>query len=277
MDYGKISVIMGIYNCERTISEAIESILSQTYSNWELIMCDDCSTDSTFCIAKQYAHKYPEKIILIKNEVNSRLSFSLNHCLKYATGEFIARMDGDDISKPERFEIQMKYLHDNPDIDLVGTAMQRFSEEGLADIMRSIEHPDYYTLHNAQPFHHATIIARKEVFEKLNGYIVSKRTNRAQDYDLWFRFYHAGFKGENLPDALYLVRDDAAAIRRRTIKVRFYSLQTTWIGFRLLEYPWYWLIKPTVITILKSLTPYKVIEIYRRWQKEKWEKQLADK
>lgn len=147
----------------------------------------------------------------------------------------------------------------------------------MADVVKSIDHPDYFTLHNAQPFHHATIIARKEVFDQLNGYTVSKRTNRAQDYDLWFRFYHAGFKGENLQEALYLVRDDAAAIRRRTFKVRFYGLQTTWIGFRLLGYPWYWLIKPTVITILKSLTPYKVIEIYRKWQKERWEQQLADR
>lgn len=277
MDYGKISIIMGVYNCEKTLAEAIESILAQTYNNWELIMCDDCSTDGTYNVTKKFAEKFPKRIKILKNEVNSRLAFSLNHCLQYATGEFIARMDGDDKSLPDRLEKQIQYLRENPDIDLVGTAMQRFNEKELADIVKSINHPNYYTLHNAIPFHHATILARREVFEQLNGYTVSKRTNRAQDYDLWFRFYHAGFRGENLQEALYLVREDEAAIRRRTAKVRLYGLQTTWIGFKLLGYPWYWLIKPTLITFLKVLTPYKAVDLLRKLQKAKWEKAVAKK
>ena len=87
MDQPKVSVIMGIYNCERTLSEAINSILEQTYTNWELVMCDDGSTDGTYALAEQYREKYPEKIILLKNERNMKLSYTLNRCLEKASGE----------------------------------------------------------------------------------------------------------------------------------------------------------------------------------------------
>lgn len=265
----KISILMGIYNCAATLAEAIDSILAQTYTNWQLILCDDCSTDETYTIAEQYKKKCPEKIVLIKNDCNSKLAFTLNHCLRYADGEFIARMDGDDISMPNRLEIQRKYLIDHPEYDLVGCAMQRFSESGgLADILYSVDNPNYYTLRKRVPFHHATILARRKVFDKLNGYTVLKRTERGQDYDLWFRFFANGFTGNNLREPLYMVREDANAIRRRTFKTRFYALQTTWYGYSLLKYPKTWLIRPVVDTFVKALTPYKVVELYRAWQKK---------
>ena len=121
-----ISVIMAVYNCASTLREAIDSILNQTYTNWEFIICDDCSTDNTLEVVREYEKKYPDKFKVIQNEVNSKLSFSLNHCLKYADGEFIARMDGDDISVPERFEKQIRYLKEHPDVDLCSTLVQRF-------------------------------------------------------------------------------------------------------------------------------------------------------
>ena len=267
---GQISIIMGIYNCADTLPQAIDSVLAQTYTNWQLIMCDDCSTDNTYDIAKSYEEKYPEKIILIRNEVNKRLAFSLNHCLEYATGEFIARMDGDDLSVPERFQKQIEFLNANSEYDLVGTAMQRFNDkDGLADIVPSIDSPDYYTLKNKIPFHHATIIARREVYETLEGYTVCGRTARCADYDLWFKFFKAGFKGQSLKEPLYLVREDMAAIRRRTAKSRFDALKTTWYGFKLLNYPKFWLVKPTARAIFKSLVPYKLIEVYRKLQAKK--------
>ena len=92
----KISVIMGIYNCANTISGSIESIINQTYEDWELIMCDDGSIDTTFDVAKEYQKKYPQKIILLKNKRNRGLNYTLNKCLEIAKGEYIARMDGDD-------------------------------------------------------------------------------------------------------------------------------------------------------------------------------------
>ncbi len=266
---GKISIIMGIYNCADTLSDAIDSILAQTYTNWQLIMCDDCSTDNTFDVAKSYQQKYSEKIILIRNEVNSKLAFSLNHCLKYADGEFIARMDGDDTSTPERFNKQVEFLNNNPQYDLVGTAMQRFNSKGLANIDYPVEFPDKFTLRNHVPFNHATIMARRTVYDTLKGYTVSKRTVRGQDADLWFRFYHAGFIGCNLMEPLYNVREDENAIKRRTAKGRINALKTTWFGYNLLGFPKHWLIVPTVRTLVKVITPYKITELYRKYQSKK--------
>ncbi|MCH5186975.1 MAG: glycosyltransferase [Oscillospiraceae bacterium] len=263
----KISVIMGIYNCAATLPEAIDSILNQTYKNWELILCDDGSVDDTYQVAKRYADDYPDKIILIRNETNRKLAYSLNRCLEYATGDFIARMDGDDISLPVRFEKQLFFLKEHPEYDLVGCAMQRFDAEGFSDIIYAEAEPDYYALRNNNPFFHPTILARKVVFDGLGGYTVVDRTARSEDYDLWFRFYHAGFQGCNLQEALYLIREDMAAIRRRTFKTRWGAFKTTLFGFKLLGYPRWWIIKPAVVTAFKSIVPYKAIELYRKWQK----------
>ena len=104
-----VSVIMGVYNGGSTLREALDSILNQTYSNWELIACNDCSTDNSAQILQEYA-KRDSRIICIQNEKNAGLAASLNHCLQYVSGEYVARMDCDDLSVPERFEKQVMYL-----------------------------------------------------------------------------------------------------------------------------------------------------------------------
>lgn len=119
----KVSIIMGIYNCGNTLEESINSILNQTYRNWELILCDDGSTDNTYEVAKKYAEKFPDKIILLKNECNKGLNITLNRCLRQATGELIARQDGDDISMPERFEKEIEILLRKPEFKIVSSAM----------------------------------------------------------------------------------------------------------------------------------------------------------
>src|SRR5699024_1005289 len=127
----RISVIMGIYNCERTLPEAIESILNQTFTDWELIMCDDGSTDNTYQIALKYANQYPAKIVLIQNKCNCGLNYTLNRCLDVATGEMIARMDGDDICSSKRFEVEITELDREPEITIVSTDMGYFDESGV--------------------------------------------------------------------------------------------------------------------------------------------------
>ena len=100
----EISIIMGIYNCEKYLRASIDSVLSQTFKRWELIMCDDGSIDNTYNIAKEYQEKYPDKIILLKNDKNLGLNQTLNNCLEKAKGKYIARQDGDDVSVKDRLE-----------------------------------------------------------------------------------------------------------------------------------------------------------------------------
>ncbi len=263
-----VSIIMGIYNCAATLPEALDSVLAQTFSDWELILCDDCSTDTSLDIAQAYAKQFPQKIKVIRNAENSKLAYTLNHCLRYATGEYIARMDGDDISLPQRLQKQVEFLDANPDFAVVSTAMISFDENGDRGVRRKDEYPDKYSLAANPCFDHATIMMRKTVFEKLGGYTVSRRTERAQDYELWFRFFAAGFKGYNMQEPLYKVRENTTTFSRRTLRSRLYIVQTMFIGYRLLHYPlkYYVYILKQIVT---GLTPVFLLNFYRKHQDKK--------
>ena len=273
----RVSIIMGIYNCEKTLSKSIDSILAQTYIDWELIMCDDGSTDNTYQIADAYVKKYPDKMILIKNEKNSKLSFTLNHCLKYASGRFIARMDGDDISLPQRLEKEIEFLLLHPEYQLVGTLMQRFSDDDLADVVPIEEKPDKFYMIKGSPFNHATILTYKYVYDQLGGYSLEDRAERCEDYDLWFRFFAEGYCGYNLQEPLYLVREDIGAIKRRTVKNRLRALKTTKVGYKLLGFPNRYYLKTAAKVYFKCLIPSWIMKKYRARQAKKyWQNKKKD-
>ena len=261
----RISIIMGIYNCSETLSDAVESILEQTSDDWELLLCDDCSTDTTLEIALAYEKRFPEKIKVLRNEQNSKLAYTLNHCLKYATGEYIARMDGDDLSLPNRFEKQVQFLDEHPDIAVVSCAMIPFDENGDRGVRRKTERPDKFSLAANPCFDHATIMMRKTAFDQLGRYTVLKRTERGQDYDLWFRFFAAGFEGYNLKEPLYRVRETADTFNRRTLRSRLYIAQTMFVGYRKLHYPLKYYIY-ILKQIVAGLTPRFMLNLYRKFQ-----------
>lgn len=251
----RISVIMATYNCSDTVERSIESILKQSYTSWEFIICDDCSSDGTYDILKKYESKYKGKIIVLRNEINSKLSFSLNRCLEIAKGEYIARMDGDDESLPERFRKQIDFLDTHPEYDVTGCAMIPFDENGERPPRLAILEPSPVDMIHRSPFFHATILMRKSAYDKVGGYTVSKRTMRAQDYDMWFRFFKEGMKGYNLQDALYKVLEDDKAYKRRSFKTRAYEVLTKLKGYSMLNFPLYTYIyafKPLIVAIIPN-------------------------
>lgn len=264
----KISIIMGVYNCESTLRESIDSILEQTYDNWELIICDDCSKDRTLYIAKEYSEKYPDKIKVIKNEKNITLAPTLNRCIEFVTGDYIARQDGDDISLKYRLEKQVKFLFENPEFDLVGTKMILFDENGIKGVRGVSESiPNKFTMLKGTAFCHATILAKTEVYKKLNGYRVTKYTTRCEDMDLWFRFFESGFTGYNLDEPLYKVRDDNNAYKRRTFRNYFNIFVISLRGYIRLNMPikyYVYLIKP----LITPLIPKKLIKKYHNKNSE---------
>lgn len=264
----KVSVIMGIYNCEDTLKESIDSIINQTYTNWELILCDDGSSDNTYKIAQEYANKYPDKIRLIKNKKNLRLASTLNRCLVYATGEYVARMDGDDISLPVRFEKQVAFLNAFPQYQVVGTQMISFDETGDKGIKYCIEYPEKTYLKYNTPFAHATIMMRKIAYDKIGGYRVHKEVTRCEDVDLWFRFFKEGFQGYNLQIPLYKVRENVNDFKRRELLYGIYAAKVCYKGFKLLGYPikdYIFLLKP----IMCSLIPSKMMKYYHNFKDSK--------
>lgn len=249
----KISIIMGIYNCAETLSEAIESILNQTYTNWELIMCDDGSSDSTYDVAVKYKDKYSDKIVVIKNDGNLGLNKTLNHCLKYVTGDYIARMDGDDISLPDRFEKEVAFLNNNPEYAIVSGPMIYFDENGDWGQGEAIKNPNKHDFLSGTPFCHAPCMVRTEAYKSVNGYSENKKTLRAEDYDLWFRMYELGYKGHNLSEPIYKMRDDANAYSRRKFKYALNEAYVRFTGFKRLKLPiasYVYALRPIIVGLL---------------------------
>lgn len=260
----KVSIIMGIYNCEDILGESIDSIIAQTYTNWELIMCDDCSKDNTYEVAKKYEKKYPDKIKVLKNKKNLTLGPTLNRCLEITSGEYIARQDGDDKSVDTRIERQVRFLEENPEYDLVGTSMISYdghNKKGARGI--GIKEPTVKSLLKGTAFCHATIMTKKEVYTKLGGYSSKSYARRVEDLDLWFRFFKEGYRGYNIFEELYIVRDDGTEFDRRNFKNYYNDFRTRAAGFKMhkLKYINYiYLLKP----IISFLLPRKLIINYQR-------------
>lgn len=261
MNKPKISIIMGIYNCEKTLDEAINSILNQTYENWQVIMCDDSSSDNTYKVANKYVKQYPDKFLLIKNDKNMGLNYTLNHCLEYADGEYIARMDGDDISTPDRFEKEIEFLNSHPEYAIVSCPMIYFDEsgewgkgEGNGEVKKDI-------FAKGTPFCHAPCMVRKEAYEKVGGYTVNKRLLRMEDYELWIKMYKIGFKGYNLNETLYKMRDDREAAKRRAYKYRINEAYVRYLAIKRLNLSkknYIYVLRPLILGLLPSPI-YKIL------------------
>lgn len=235
-DKPTISVIMGIYNCENTLPEAIESIITQTYKDWELIMCDDASTDDTFNIAFRYTKQYPN-IILLRNKENKGLSYTLNKCLSKSQGKYIARMDGDDISLPERFQKQVDILASYNNISIVSCPMLYFDKNGIWAKGRAIKFPDKYSYRLGSPYCHAPCMVKHEAYIEVGGYSEKPLHNRCEDYHLWYKMMKANIKGMNIQEHLYMMRDDQNAFKRRKIKDRIKGIKVQYQVFRGLNMP----------------------------------------
>lgn len=219
MNIPKISVLMGIYNNEKTLNQAVNCIINQTYTNWELILCDDGSKDRTYKIAQMLC-TLDNRIKLINNKQNMGLAATLNHCLKYAQGEYIARMDGDDLCALNRFEKELDFLNKHKEYVLVSSAMDFFDENGIYGKLIYKEEPQGKDFVYGSQFCHASCMMKKDVLLQIGGYSISKRAERVEDYDLWIRLYRAGYKGYNIPEVLYSMRDDRNAYKRRKMKYR---------------------------------------------------------
>ena len=261
----QVSVIMAAYNCEKTVDKAIQSILAQTYTNWVMIICDDGSTDGTLEILRRYQQDYPDKFVIIQNDGNKKLPYSLNHCLEHVKTELVARMDGDDWSTPDRLEKQVAFLKAHPEYDLVGTGVTvSDGERKLSSIVKTTE-PTKETMLRQNAFSHATIMTYKRVYDALGGYSLDPTVLRVEDVDLWCRFLAAGFRGYNMPDELYVILEDENAVRRRTLQARINSAKTRCRGYKLMGFSGWTCYKPYLI-VLKAFVPVGLYQRLHAWK-----------
>lgn len=264
----RISILMGIYNCSETLPEAIDSILAQTYTDWELILCDDGSSDDTYMVAETYCQQLPEKIILLKNERNMGLNYTLNRCLEYASGEYIARMDGDDISLPQRFEKELVALEADPSLAAVSCPMIYFDENGEFGRGRHVcEYPKKEMLVHGTVHCHAPCMVRAEVMREVGGYSVDKKLLRVEDWHLWLKVYATGGRGRNLSEPLYKMRDDRNAANRRKFRYRLNETYVSAMAVKVFGLPkWKYLcaLRPILVGLLPG-------PIYRYLHKKRME------
>ena len=192
-----ISVVMPVYNVSDYVIESVESIVNQTYPNLEIIIVDDASTDSTFEILK---NKYGsnKKIKIFRNNYNKKISYSLNYGIDKAKGQYIARIDGDDIAMPNRIEKQYEYLISNPNISLVGCSLIGIDDDGN-EFNKTLYPSSAYKLarlsYFSSPISHIWL-CKKELYDKIGGY----RFDGVEDYDFLLRMKTSGYLFDNIPN-----------------------------------------------------------------------------
>ncbi len=258
----RVSVLMGIYNCAPYLSDALDSLLVQTYQDFKIILCEDGSTDDTYQVAKAYADSC-DKIVLIQNDKNRGLNYSLNRCLELANSEFCARMDGDDISLPTRFEKEVTFLDEHKEYAVVSSPMIHFDEDG--DFRKGTGKGEVYAKDfvKGTPICHAPCMARTTVLKEVGGYSVDDKLIRVEDYHLWFKIYKAGYKLYMLDECLYKMRDDRNAVARRNWKARRNEAYVKHIGYKMIGLPWYYQAF-SIVPIIKFFVPGFVYKFFHR-------------
>lgn len=215
-----ISVIMSVYNGETYLGEAIESVINQTFKNWELIIINDCSTDSTAEILAQFSSQ-DDRIKVYTNEINLKLPSSLNKAISLSEGKYIARMDADDICLPERLEKQYKFMEENSDVALSsckfltvkngvyapGGAGGRVDSDSLKSMLLV-----------ANPILHPGVIAKAEIMKQL-GYDTSLTCT--EDLELWTRMILNNYKIQILSECLLIYRLHDKQITSTTIERQY--------------------------------------------------------
>lgn len=258
-----ISVIMGVHNSSKTkLLEAIDSIKKQTYKNWEFIICDDGSTDNTLTFIKQIAED-DTRIKIISNDRNRGLAFTLNACLKQARGEYIARMDDDDVSLPNRFQTEVDFLEQHSKYSFVSSNYFINLSKTNRKIVKNKALPRKEDFLWTSPFLHPATMFRKSALIKVGGYRVAKETLRAEDYDLFMRMYAFGMYGYNIQIPLYDYYIGQSALKKKSRYIyRIFESKIRFINFQKMELPLsksiLFSIKPLVVGLLPKSLIYQI-------------------
>ena len=220
----KISVLLPVYNAEKFLHEAIDSLLRQTFCDFEVICINDGSTDDTLKILDNYANNDSRiKVFSKKNAgiLSKTLNFGLKRCS--ANAQYIARMDADDICLPNRFKEQYEFMESNPDVDICGTSMIVFNENPKISkeyIGAQPEFPSLYNIFNQKDLMHPTVFFRAKFIHKNN--ILYDTSSKADDKELWMRctvVYNAKIQNIKKPLIKYRLRESSLSNNNQNKKL----------------------------------------------------------
>lgn len=213
----KIGVVMPVYNAEKYLASSLDSILGQTYQDFEIIAVDDCSTDSSASIIYSYAQK-DKRIRGFQNASNLGVTKTLNYGILLSRSEYVARMDADDISEPKRFEKQIEFLDKHKDIYVLGTCFHSMSQNMDRIIWTNHVEQDPVEIEKVLKTRccvgHPTVMMRRRLFESLGGYSEKPEHHTVEDYEMWLRTSRT-YKIANLPDFLLKHRVHEAQVSKR--------------------------------------------------------------
>lgn len=260
----EISVILPVYNGESTLDLAIRSILGQRNVDLQLYICDDASTDATWELIQSWAER-DKRVTCLHNETNLRAAEARNRCLAVARGRYVALMDGDDYSHPDRLKRQRDFLDGCSDLAFTGTRGRFFNKEpgDLQEDYWFVRQPKPEDFLMTLPFVHASLMFRREALEAIGDYDTGKWAWRSEDYELLMRLYANGYQGENIDCPLYYIRMDEETHRRRKYRYRLNECRVKWSGFSqlgLMPRGIPYALKPLIV----GLVPDKALECMKR-------------
>lgn len=227
-----LSVVLPVYNGEKYVAETIESVLNQTFTDFEFIIIDDGSTDNTAKITDAFAKK--DKRIVAVRQQNIGLVDTLNKGLNLAKAKYIARIDADDICLKQRFELQYNYMQQRPNLAVLGGCINIMDESGKF-IRKGI-----YPLKGQEmakfivdgsPLAHPAVMLNKELVLKTGGY--RKAFTHCEDYDLWLRLFDEGYQIENLPDVIINYRQNLSGISSKFREQQAFATVITKVAHRM--------------------------------------------
>lgn len=228
-----ISVVMGVYNPEDTkaLELAVDSVLNQTFRAFEFLIYDDCSRPDVAAVLRHIV-KQDNRIRLLRGAENRGLAHALNECIREAKGRYIARMDADDVSAPERFRRQYEFLELHKEYAFVGLNAELFDAHGVWGFRRMERHPGVNEFLKYSPYVHPSVLFRKNVLEAACGYLETKDTRRCEDYELFMRLYCMGYHGCNIDGKLFAYREDRKWYDKRKLRQRVAEAKIRYRGFK---------------------------------------------
>ena len=258
----EISVITGVYNPnEKSFYKAVRSVINQSFINWEMIIVDDGSEKR----AKSFiadAEKADGRIRVISENKNHGLAYGLNRCIRESKGKYLARMDADDLSAPDRFQKQYDFLENNKNYQWVGSDCVFFDRRGPWGYEKTKAKPAEADFLFNSPFVHPSVMFRKEAVTENGWYNVSEKYKGVEDYELFMRLYASGLKGFNINEPLLFYREDLNSVKRRGGKRRIREAFLRLHGFKSLNvlkpYTFPFVLKPLAVGLLPDAVYIKL-------------------
>lgn len=233
----RVTVLLGFCNSELHLPRALESLWYQSFSDFEVVLIDDGSTDKSYEVASKYA-AIDDRFRLYVNDLNQGLTATLNRAISLAKGSLLARMDADDICEPDRLEIQTNYLAKRPVVDIVGSWAWDIDDKGNKEALRKVptEHKAILSaLPWYNPFIHPTVVMRADLVWRLGGY--DSRFRTSQDWDLWFRAASKGAHFANIGEPLLHYRTGSGYLARKSFAYRLNEFTIRRKGTKLCHAP----------------------------------------